>query len=79
MTESLSSATYGMVGNILQVNSLIKLTHFLLDAEDGNYDDEIAGPSSEPAAHAPAADDVTEDPADNVPEDGARSGEAVLG
>nr|XP_049692698.1 uncharacterized protein LOC126053772 [Helicoverpa armigera] len=52
---------------------------FFENAEDGNYDDEIAGPSSEPAADAPAADDVTEDPAENVPEDGARSGEAVLG
>ncbi|XP_050563262.1 uncharacterized protein LOC126912907 [Spodoptera frugiperda] len=55
---------------------------FFENAEDGNDDDEFAGPSSEPVPPSPAADDtedVTQDPADDVPEDGARSGEAVLG
>ncbi|KAF9800927.1 hypothetical protein SFRURICE_010475 [Spodoptera frugiperda] len=48
---------------------------YLCDAEDGNDDDEFAGPSSEPVPPSPAADDtedVTQDPADDVPEDGAR-------
>ncbi|KAH9645897.1 hypothetical protein HF086_010096 [Spodoptera exigua] len=55
---------------------------FFENAEDGDDNDEIAGPSSEPAAPSSAADetgDVAEDPAGDVPEDGAQSGEAVLG
>lgn len=71
MTEGLGSVKYASVGNITLI--------IFLGVEDGNVDNEIAGPSSVPADPSPATEEASENVAENVPEDGARSGEAVLG